>query len=88
MPRIVARLVANVLGRRFQLERLVRFDEKFLPEWRPRFLVYESVARLPLAATRVLQAEGYLPQLRPQIGRGAARAPRRLPDAPQTDAAR
>jgi lysyl-tRNA synthetase class 2 len=45
---------------RFQLERLVRFNDKFGPAWQPRFLVYGSRARLPLAALRVLQAEGYM----------------------------
>jgi lysyl-tRNA synthetase, class II len=45
---------------RFQLERLVRFNDKFFPVWRPRYLVYAGRARLPLAALRVLQAEGYL----------------------------
>jgi lysyl-tRNA synthetase, class II len=32
------------------------------PEWRPRYLVYESGAALPRSLFRVLQAEGYLPQ--------------------------
>ena len=49
------------LHRRFQMDRLVRFNEKFSPQWRPRYLVYESRAALPLAIARVLQAEGYLP---------------------------
>jgi lysyl-tRNA synthetase, class II len=47
---------------RFQMERLVRFNDKFSPEWRPRYLVYESRATLPIAIARVLQAEGYLPE--------------------------
>jgi lysyl-tRNA synthetase class 2 len=47
---------------RFQMERLVRFNDKFSPEWRPRYLVYESRATLPIAIVRVLQAEGYLPE--------------------------
>jgi lysyl-tRNA synthetase, class II len=51
-------------GRRFQMQRLVRFNEKFSPEWRPRFLVYESASALPRSVFRVLQAEGYLPQRR------------------------
>jgi lysyl-tRNA synthetase, class II len=59
----LGRLGLRLLGHRFQLERLVRFNEKFLPEWRPRFLVYESQIGLPRAITRVLQAEGYLPRL-------------------------
>jgi lysylphosphatidylglycerol synthetase-like protein (DUF2156 family) len=38
----------------------VRFNEKFFPHWRPRFLVYQRRAGLASAALRVLQAEGYL----------------------------
>src|SRR5437588_3106025 len=45
---------------RFQLERLARFNEKFAPTWRPRFLVYGARTHLPLATLRVLQAEAYL----------------------------
>jgi len=45
---------------RFQLERLRAFNEKFHPQWRRRFLVYETHMRLPLAALRVLQAEAYI----------------------------
>jgi lysyl-tRNA synthetase class 2 len=45
---------------RFQLERLMAFNGKFGPAWRPRFLVYETRSLLPLAALRVLQAESYI----------------------------
>ena len=45
---------------RFQLERLVRFNEKFHPAWRGRYLVYAGRRRAPFAALRVLQAEGYV----------------------------
>jgi lysyl-tRNA synthetase, class II len=50
----------GVLGRRFQMQRLVGFNQKFTPQWRPRYLVYESRRSLPVAVLRVLQAEGYL----------------------------
>jgi lysyl-tRNA synthetase class 2 len=66
--RCLTRPAMAMLGGRFQMERLVRFNDKFAPEWRPRYLVYESRAALPLAIFRVLQAEGYVPerrQLRP-----------------------
>jgi len=59
--RLRARILMAVLGRRFQMQRLVRFNEKFSPDWRPRYLVYESPAALPRSVLRVLQAEGYLP---------------------------
>jgi lysyl-tRNA synthetase class 2 len=58
------------LGRahgRFQLERLVRFNAKFDPVWRPRYLLFQRRTRLPLTALRVLQAEAYVraPRERP-----------------------
>jgi lysyl-tRNA synthetase class 2 len=56
----VRRQVLRLLDRHFQMERLVRFNEKFSPEWRPRYLVYESRVALPGSIVRVLQAEGYL----------------------------
>lgn len=56
---------------RFQLERLARFNAKFAPSWRPRFLLYDRRRELPLAALRVLQAEGYVraPSVVPLPGR-------------------
>lgn len=54
------RLLLRAAHNRFQLERLARFNEKFKPEWRPRYLVYAAHTRLPIAALRVLQAEAYV----------------------------
>lgn len=72
-----------VLGRRFQMERLVRFNDKFAPEWRPRYLVYETPAALPRAVLRVLQAEGYVPALRrPRLPGGRLQIPRAAPRSP------
>jgi lysyl-tRNA synthetase class 2 len=45
---------------RFQLERLVVFNNHFQPAWRPRYLLYASSAELPCSAVRVLQAERYI----------------------------
>src|SRR5205814_5865095 len=56
----IARWGLRRLHGRFQLERLARFAQKFGPTWRPRYLVYTTRTRLPLAAVRVLQAEAYL----------------------------
>jgi lysyl-tRNA synthetase class 2 len=82
----------------FQLERLVRFNAKFQPDWRPRHLLYRHRHDLPLAALRVLQAEAYLrppaavplprrwePARRPVPG--AAPAPAALPSAATAGAA-
>jgi lysyl-tRNA synthetase, class II len=76
MHKLVTRLLLGLLGRRFQMERLVRFNQKFSPEWRPRFLVCESRAGLPRAVVRVLQAEGYVPRPRRPRLPGGWRAPR------------
>ena len=64
--RLLTGFVVARLGRRFQMERLVRFNEKFSPQWRPRYLVYESRLGLPQAVFRVLQVEGYLRQRQPR----------------------
>ncbi|HEX3689881.1 MAG TPA: phosphatidylglycerol lysyltransferase domain-containing protein [Solirubrobacteraceae bacterium] len=71
--RALTRLALGPLRRRFLMDRLVRFNEKFAPQWRPRYLVYESRATLPLTVARVLQAEGYLP--RRERGRWTEAAP-------------
>lgn len=73
--RRLARFLLSLLGDRFQMERLVRFNDKFLPEWRPRFLVFDSRTRLPRVGLRVLQAEAYLPGPRGAAGRRPARRP-------------
>ena len=64
-PRHINRLVLRLLGSRFQLDRLVHFNDKFFPEWRRRYLIHESRAGLPRTIVRVLQAEGYIPERRP-----------------------
>jgi lysyl-tRNA synthetase, class II len=62
--RLGRRLAVTLLRHHFQMDRLVRFNDKFSPQWRPRYLVYESTPALPRSVLRVLQAEGYLPELR------------------------
>jgi lysyl-tRNA synthetase class 2 len=54
-----ARWALNRAHGSFQLERLVRFNDKFFPSWHPRYLLYPRRTLLPLIALRVLQAEGY-----------------------------
>jgi lysyl-tRNA synthetase class 2 len=79
LGKALARRLLGPLHGRFQMDRLVLFNQKFSPTWQPRYLVFESRAALPRAILRVLQAEGYLPAARP-----AHRSPRgrmRLPKA-------
>jgi lysyl-tRNA synthetase class 2 len=64
VARLATRLALAALRTRFQMDRLLLFNQKFAPTWRPRYLVYESAAALPRSVVRVLQAEGYLPEPR------------------------
>jgi lysyl-tRNA synthetase class 2 len=82
LARRVTGWMTSALGRRFQMERLVRFNEKFTPDWRPRYLVYATRRGLAGCALRVLQAEGYvrLPERARQAGE-----PRRWPSLPSLE---
>ncbi len=87
LTRKLVRVAVGILGRRFQMERLVRFNEKFSPEWRPRYLVYESRLGLPRTVLRVLQLEGYLPhRIRQRTAIGGPTPKRGLPAVASTEA--
>ena len=43
-----------------QLDNLYLFNQKFLPEWRPRYIVYQRHLDLPRIGVAALAAEGYL----------------------------
>jgi lysyl-tRNA synthetase class 2 len=61
----LTRLNYTVLGRldRFwQLERLYRSNQKYDPEWRPRYLCCDSWVALPLVLVAAGVAEGFLPR--------------------------
>ena len=64
------RALLRVVHGRFQLDRLARFNERFGPVWRPRYLVHRGLLRLPRDGLRVLQAEAYVraPRARPLAG--------------------
>jgi lysyl-tRNA synthetase class 2 len=79
--RAAQRVALGVLGRHFQMDRLVLFNSKFSPQWRPRYLVYETRRGLPRAVLRVLQAEGYLPD-RSRDASGPRQATHPAPLAP------
>jgi lysyl-tRNA synthetase class 2 len=78
--RLGARVVMKLLGSRFQMQRLVTFNDKFSPDWRPRYLVFQSRLALPRTVLRVLQAEGYVQQPRgSRLRDGSVSLPRALP---------
>jgi lysyl-tRNA synthetase, class II len=54
------RRVLGRVARRFQLERLLSFSQKFEPEWTPRYAAYPSVATLPRIALAAMLAEAYV----------------------------
>jgi lysyl-tRNA synthetase class 2 len=86
--RLAQAVLVTALRRHFQMDRLMRFNEKFSPEWRPRYLVYETPAALPRSVVRVLQAEGYLPEVRiPSPSRSRAPLPRPLAGSTQAGGA-
>ena len=61
--------IARVADRFFQVERLYRFNAKFLPRWEPRFLLYDGLLGLPSAGLAVMWVERQLPKPR-LAGRG------------------
>jgi lysyl-tRNA synthetase class 2 len=55
-----ARFALLRLDRLFQLDRLLRFNRKFFPEWRPRYVCLESRLDFPLVGLAYLRAEQLL----------------------------
>ncbi len=51
------RFVLARADRFFQVERLLAFNRKFLPEWEPRYAAFERYSDLPLAALVLLSME-------------------------------
>ena len=45
----------------FQIETLLKFNAKFDPTWRPRYLMYRSVGELASVSVAALSAESFLP---------------------------
>jgi lysyl-tRNA synthetase class 2 len=62
------RRVLLLASRFWQLEQLYRSNEKYLPEWHPRLLCYESAGHLTRVVAALGLAEGFLPE--PRWARG------------------
>lgn len=61
---VITRFNSSVLGgldRYFQLERLYRANQKFEPEWVPRYVCLDSRLSMPQVALAMGRAEGFLP---------------------------
>jgi lysyl-tRNA synthetase class 2 len=59
--------VLRRLAGRFQLDRLLRFNDKFEPSWTPRYMAYPSLAALPRIGLAIMIAEAYV--VRPRWSR-------------------
>lgn len=68
------RRLLMVASRWWQLDSLYRSNEKYLPDWRPRFLCFENSAQLTQIMLASGQAEGFLPRP-PRLLRRRDRAP-------------
>ncbi|MEU8381952.1 phosphatidylglycerol lysyltransferase domain-containing protein [Streptosporangium sp. NPDC048865] len=55
------------LSRWFQIESLYRFNAKFQPLWKPRFLVYPAARDLPRIGVSALQAEAFISLRLPEM---------------------
>jgi len=60
VQRLERRALLRLKGR-FQLDNLLLFNRKFLPDWEQRFVVYERRRDLPRVGLAALAAEAYLP---------------------------
>ena len=60
LPRRLFRFVLLRLDRFFQLDRLLSFNRKFFPEWRPRYICLERALDFPVVGLAYLHAESLL----------------------------
>ena len=61
------------LDRLFQIDRLLRFNRKFFPEWRRRYICVERFSDLPAVGLAYLHAESLLVPPGPWTRRREAR---------------
>jgi lysyl-tRNA synthetase class 2 len=81
----VARLWRRLLligSRWWQIEQMYRFNAKFAPEWRPRYLCYPGSRELARVAVAAMRAEAFL--VLPGAGRARAPQPALVPAGVQT----
>jgi lysyl-tRNA synthetase class 2 len=71
------------LDRFFQLDRLLRFNRKFFPEWRPRYICVESRLDVLLVALAYLRAESLLTPPGPWVRTADLVSREHLTQAPQ-----
>jgi lysyl-tRNA synthetase class 2 len=64
--------VLSVASKFWQIETLYRSNAKYLPNWVPRFMCYDSGLTLTRAAIASGMAEGFLPAPAPKVARSAA----------------
>ena len=57
------------LSRFFQMESLYRFNSKFQPEWRPRFVIFPGVGNLIKVGYAILKIEAFIPELKSPLHR-------------------
>ena len=60
LPRQALRFLLLRLDRFFQLERLLSFNRKFFPAWRPRYICLERLIDFPVVGLAYLHAESLL----------------------------
>jgi lysyl-tRNA synthetase class 2 len=72
----LTRQVLLFLSRWFQIESLYRFNAKFGPQWRPRFVCYPRSSLIPRIALAALEAEAFI--VWPRLSRFAPGLARRL----------
>jgi lysyl-tRNA synthetase, class II len=65
----------RIADRWLQIERLLRFNQKFDPRWQPRYLLFERAGDVPRVALAAMVAEGQVPTPAPLRRLGPSPSP-------------